>query len=277
MYPWVRSSQRASALPCPRGWCHSWPWSTRRLGAGPAPGAPPALPHRDGPGPGPGWVGRCPARGRLARRVAARADGQRLTVYWSLAQQVAHHTVSGCNIRAGDLITTGTISGPAPESRGCLLSARGAAPSRYRCRTAPLGLPRGLHRDHPRLGAGPGGVAHRIRRVRGHHPAGACGGGGGAWKHPTQPSTGGPVGLGGRPAASARPDGGPEVRPTFSAPRVGRCPAGQQAGQQDSLRRPAGGYTQPGHGPRASQWGYGPDRAGGPERHSWPWPRVVVR
>jgi fumarylacetoacetase len=42
-------------------------------------------------------------------------------LYWSIAQQVAHHTVAGCNLRPGDLLATGTISGPAPDERGCLL------------------------------------------------------------------------------------------------------------------------------------------------------------
>ena len=42
-------------------------------------------------------------------------------MYWSIAQQVAHHTVSGCNLRAGDVIGSGTISGDAPGSYGSLL------------------------------------------------------------------------------------------------------------------------------------------------------------
>jgi fumarylacetoacetase len=42
-------------------------------------------------------------------------------LYWSMAQQLAHHTVSGCNTRVGDLMGSGTISGPAPDSRGSLL------------------------------------------------------------------------------------------------------------------------------------------------------------
>lgn len=42
-------------------------------------------------------------------------------LYWSLAQQVAHHTVTGCNLRCGDLIASGTISGPTPDSFGCML------------------------------------------------------------------------------------------------------------------------------------------------------------
>ena len=40
-------------------------------------------------------------------------------MYWTAAQMVAHHTVGGCNLRAGDLIGSGTVSGP--ESMGCLL------------------------------------------------------------------------------------------------------------------------------------------------------------
>ena len=42
-------------------------------------------------------------------------------MYWSMAQQVAHHTVGGCNLQVGDLLGSGTISGPEPHSCGCLL------------------------------------------------------------------------------------------------------------------------------------------------------------
>ncbi|MEX2104585.1 MAG: fumarylacetoacetase, partial [Bacilli bacterium] len=42
-------------------------------------------------------------------------------LYWTMAQQIAHHTVGGCNLRPGDLLASGTISGPDKESRGCLL------------------------------------------------------------------------------------------------------------------------------------------------------------
>ena len=50
--------------------------------------------------------------------------------YWSVAQLVAHHTVNGCNLRAGDLFGTGTLSGPNPEQGGSLmeLSAGGKKP-----------------------------------------------------------------------------------------------------------------------------------------------------
>jgi fumarylacetoacetase len=51
-------------------------------------------------------------------------------LYWTLAQQVAHHTVNGCNLRPGDLLASGTISGPTPDSYGSLLelSWRGTRP-----------------------------------------------------------------------------------------------------------------------------------------------------
>jgi fumarylacetoacetase len=42
-------------------------------------------------------------------------------LYWTLAQQVAHHTCNGCNLRPGDLLASGTISGPDPGSFGSLL------------------------------------------------------------------------------------------------------------------------------------------------------------
>lgn len=41
--------------------------------------------------------------------------------YWTVAQLVAHHTVNGCNLRAGDLLGTGTQSGPGPDEAGSLL------------------------------------------------------------------------------------------------------------------------------------------------------------
>lgn len=41
--------------------------------------------------------------------------------YWTLAQMVAHHSLNGCNLRPGDLLGTGTLSGPAPADAGCLL------------------------------------------------------------------------------------------------------------------------------------------------------------
>ena len=42
-------------------------------------------------------------------------------LYWSMVQQLAHHTSNGCNLNIGDLMASGTISGPEPGSQGCLL------------------------------------------------------------------------------------------------------------------------------------------------------------
>jgi len=42
-------------------------------------------------------------------------------LYWTMAQQLAHHTSNGCNVRAGDLMGSGTISGPTKNSYGSML------------------------------------------------------------------------------------------------------------------------------------------------------------
>jgi fumarylacetoacetase len=47
--------------------------------------------------------------------------GSLLDVYWSFAQMLAHHASGGCNLEPGDLLGSGTVSGAAKESRGCLL------------------------------------------------------------------------------------------------------------------------------------------------------------
>ncbi len=51
-------------------------------------------------------------------------------LYWNIDQMLAHHTVTGCNMRPGDLCGTGTISGPTKESRACMLELtwRGSEP-----------------------------------------------------------------------------------------------------------------------------------------------------
>ncbi len=63
-----------------------------------------------------------------APHVSTRTNFKHL--YWSIAQQLAHHTVGGCNLQPGDLLASGTISGPTEDSRGCMLelSWRGANP-----------------------------------------------------------------------------------------------------------------------------------------------------
>jgi fumarylacetoacetase len=56
--------------------------------------------------------------------------GNFATMYWTVAQLVAHHSSNGCNLLPGDLIASGTVSGPEKESRGCLLERtwRGSDP-----------------------------------------------------------------------------------------------------------------------------------------------------
>jgi fumarylacetoacetase len=51
-------------------------------------------------------------------------------LYWTPAQLIAHHTSNGCNLQIGDVLATGTISGPAETSAGCLLelTRNGAEP-----------------------------------------------------------------------------------------------------------------------------------------------------
>ena len=58
--------------------------------------------------------------------------GNLRNLYWTLAQLLTHHSSNGCNLRPGDLLASGTVSGPAPEERGCLLelTRRGADPIR---------------------------------------------------------------------------------------------------------------------------------------------------
>jgi fumarylacetoacetase len=62
--------------------------------------------------------------------VVSRTNARHL--YWSIEQQIAHATVNGASLRTGDLLATGTISGPTPDSRGSLieLSWNGTEPLR---------------------------------------------------------------------------------------------------------------------------------------------------
>ncbi len=51
-------------------------------------------------------------------------------IYWTIAQMLTHHSSNGCNLRPGDLLASGTVSGPKKENRGCLLELtwRGSEP-----------------------------------------------------------------------------------------------------------------------------------------------------
>ncbi len=74
------------------------------------------------------WAFDIPLEVELNGTVVARSNTRHL--YWSLSQQIAHLTVNGASLRTGDLLATGTISGPEPDERGSLieLSWNGAEP-----------------------------------------------------------------------------------------------------------------------------------------------------
>ena len=108
--------------------------------------------------------------GGAAPAVIARSNARYL--YWSLEQQLAHHTVGGCNLRPGDLLASGTISGETPDSYGSLLELtwRGEQPL-----TLPSGetrtflarrRPRDARRDGP-----PRRPRRLVRHRRRHHRA----------------------------------------------------------------------------------------------------------
>jgi fumarylacetoacetase len=72
------------------------------------------------------------------------STGSVTALYWTVAQMVAHHASNGCNLQIGDLMGSGTCSGPQNDSRGCLLelTARGTQPI-----TLPNGETRGFLQD----------------------------------------------------------------------------------------------------------------------------------
>jgi fumarylacetoacetase len=65
------------------------------------------------------WGFDIPLEVELNGAVVARTNTREL--YWSIAQQIAHLTVNGASLRTGDLLATGTISGPEREQRGSLI------------------------------------------------------------------------------------------------------------------------------------------------------------
>jgi fumarylacetoacetase len=82
------------------------------------------------------------ARMRDAGAPACRLSHVRFTqMYWTLAQLLTHHASNGCNLTPGDLLASGTVSGAAKDSRGCLqeLTWRG---------TEPITLPSGEQRRY---------------------------------------------------------------------------------------------------------------------------------
>ena len=71
---------------------------------------------------------------KIAPEAVGRSNLREL--YWTPAQLLAHHTSNGCNLRPGDLLGSGTVSGESKESRGCLLERTWRG-------TEPLALPGG--------------------------------------------------------------------------------------------------------------------------------------
>jgi fumarylacetoacetase len=61
-------------------------------------------------------------------------------MYWTLAQMITHHASNGCNLQPGDLLASGTVSGPTRDSRGCLLELAGRG-------SEPVALPTGEQRS----------------------------------------------------------------------------------------------------------------------------------
>ena len=110
-----------------------------------------AVPTRAGgdPAPLPHLAGDGKAAFRITLEVWLRSAGMQKPVrvsqsdfsnmYWTLSQMIAQHTSNGCPLRPGDLIGSGTVSGPEKQNRGCLLemTLRG---------TEPLSLPNGEER-----------------------------------------------------------------------------------------------------------------------------------
>jgi fumarylacetoacetase len=101
---------------------------------------PPPLPHLRGPDNG-SYDIRLEVllqSSQMDRPVRICASNSK-NLYWSIHQQLAHHTSNGCNVRPGDLLASGTISGPTPESRGSLLELAWKG-------TKPIALPSGATR-----------------------------------------------------------------------------------------------------------------------------------
>ena len=68
---------------------------------------------------------------RLAGLPAVRlSHGSFGSMYWTLAQMLTHHASNGCNLRPGDLMASGTVSGPNARRAGACWNWRGAGRSR---------------------------------------------------------------------------------------------------------------------------------------------------
>ena len=117
--PWVVTAEAARAR---SGWTHPRTDDSRTAVPARTGGQSRARPHRGGVAP----------HRDGARTGAPQPRRGFKEMYWTLGQMVAHHTSNGCPIRPGDLIASGTVSGPAKENRGCLLelTSKGTDPVR---------------------------------------------------------------------------------------------------------------------------------------------------
>jgi fumarylacetoacetase len=159
MSPWVVTMEalapfRAAASSAPPATRSRCPTSTRRPTAPPAPST---------------SRSRCGCRRRAcARRACRHAPSSRsqaaADAYWTPAQLVAHHTVNGCNLQPGDLLGSGTLSGPTRAGRLAARTDQGGK--------QPITLPNGETRTFlqdgdslvlRRLVRAAWGAAHRLR------------------------------------------------------------------------------------------------------------------
>lgn len=85
------------------------------------------------------WIDT-PAMRSAGQGPARLSRGSLRHMYWTLAQMLTHHASNGCNLEPGDLIASGTVSGPEPDARGCLLELTWDAPGKPR---KPITLPSG--------------------------------------------------------------------------------------------------------------------------------------
>jgi len=84
------------------------------------------------------WISSAQMRQRGLSPVRLSCGSMR-EMYWTMAQMLAHHTSGGCNLQPGDLLASGTISGPTKSERGCLLELTWRG-------TEPVALPTGEQR-----------------------------------------------------------------------------------------------------------------------------------
>jgi len=97
------------------------------------------LPYLSPPGAAYGITLEVWLRSAKMREPMLVSRGNFRDMYWTIAQLVTHHASNGCNLRPGDLLASGTVSGTTKESRGCLLERTWRG-------TEPLELPSGEQR-----------------------------------------------------------------------------------------------------------------------------------